>query len=112
MVLKPMSLAAIPDQRKCECSRFQLREDDADVEGALGRLGSGELFDGLAERERMHVGADAADALHERDSLQIIAALGEILDAAKVEGRHSLLRRARSRRRRPVSSLYGSSSAG
>src|ERR1035438_8248046 len=33
----------------------------------------------------MDVGADAADPLHQRDNLNVVARLGQMLDAAKVE---------------------------
>ena len=38
----------------------------------------------------MNVGADAADALHQRDDLDVVAGFGQVLDAAKVEADCSL----------------------
>ena len=64
---------------------LKLGHDDANVLGARGRDLAGEAFHGLAKREGVDIGADAADTLHESDDLDIVAGLGEVLDAAEVE---------------------------
>ena len=64
---------------------FQLRDDHANVPGARGRRQAGQPLHRLAKCKRVDVGADAADALHQRDHLDIVAALGQMLDAAKVK---------------------------
>ncbi len=64
---------------------LELGHDDANVLGARRRSEAGELLHGLAEREGVNVRADAADALHERDDLDVVARFGQMLDAAEVE---------------------------
>src|ERR1019366_1906368 len=46
---------------------------------------AGQAFHGLAEGEGVDVGADAAHALHESDDLDVIARLGQMLNATEVE---------------------------
>jgi hypothetical protein len=64
---------------------LQLRHDDANVLRARRRREAGQLLHGLAKREGVDVGADAADALHQRDDLNVVARFGQVLDAAEVE---------------------------
>src|SRR5512146_131294 len=64
---------------------FQLSHDDADVLCAWGRDLPSQLFHCLAECKRVNVGADSADALHERRYLDVVAGLGKMLNAAEVE---------------------------
>ena len=64
---------------------FQLRDDHANVPGARGRRQAGQPLHRLAKCKRVDVGADAADPLHQRDDLNVVARLGQMLDAAKVE---------------------------
>ena len=64
---------------------LKLCHDDANVLRARRRRLSGQSFHGLAKSEGVDVGADAADALHERNDLNVVASLGQVLDAAKVE---------------------------
>ena len=64
---------------------LELGHDDANILGARRGLEAGQLFHGLAQRERVNEGADAADALHERDDLNVVARFGQVLDAAEVE---------------------------
>ena len=64
---------------------LKLGHDDANVLRAGRGLDAGELLHGLAEGEGVDEGADAADALHERDDLDVVAGFGQMLDAAEVE---------------------------
>ena len=64
---------------------LKLGHDDADVLRARRRGLAGQAFHGLAKGEGVDVGADAADALHQRDDLDVVAGLGQVLDAAEVE---------------------------
>ncbi len=85
MVLKPMSLAAMPAQSTCECRRSSSAMTTRMYWARGGGFKAGQLFHGLAERESVDERADAAHALHERDDLKIVARLGQMLDAAEVE---------------------------
>ena len=50
-----------------------------------GGFEAGQLLHGLAKGEGVDEGADAADALHQRDDLNVVARFGQVLDAAEVE---------------------------
>ena len=85
MVLKPMSLAAMPAHSTCECRRSSSAMTTRMYCARGGGFEAGQLLHGLAERERVDERADAAHALHERDDLKVVARFGQVLDAAEVE---------------------------
>ena len=64
---------------------LQLRHDDANVLRARRRREAGKPLHRLAKSEGVNVGADAADPLHQRDDLNVVAGFGQMLDAAEVE---------------------------
>jgi hypothetical protein len=64
---------------------LELRHDGANILRARRRREACEALHGAAKGEGVDVGADAADALHQRDDLNVVARFGQVLDAAKVE---------------------------
>ena len=64
---------------------LKLRHDDANIERTRRRSESGELLHCLAKGERVDVGADAADTLHERNHLDVVARFRQVLDAPEIE---------------------------
>lgn len=61
---------------------LQLGDDGSDVLGARGHFDAGNLLCRPAERHRMHIGADAANALDQRDGGDPFPALDQQLDGA------------------------------
>src|SRR5271166_1304865 len=64
---------------------LEFGHDHADVEGPWRRSQLCQRLQRLTDRERVHVGADAANTLHQRDHLRELPALGEVFDPPEIE---------------------------
>jgi hypothetical protein len=74
---------ARPEQMRVQA--FEFRHDDPHILSAGGNLNPSDLLQGHAKGHGMHIGTDAAHALHESNGLGDVLALGQPLDAAEVE---------------------------
>ncbi len=82
--VEPDLVAGHAEPEQMAVHAFQFADQGADVLGTLGDLDAHQFLNALHETGGVGVRADAADALHEVDVLDVATALRQLLDAAVV----------------------------